>query len=104
LVRLDLGLNKVSKKRGEAEQVYRNRVVNFGDLYTKTATQLLNNQRFLNSDDKTKRKAFESLNNRVKSQLNEEAEEPRSQNRRFQRLNPNAIMTAVFNSLRRENR
>ncbi len=100
LVRLDIGLNKLTKKRDETEDDYRARVRDFGQLYTSTASSLLADPLYQNATKAQKQKAFESLNNRVKVQLNDEAEQSGFAIRRQVRLSPAAIMRAVIDSQR----
>jgi hypothetical protein len=100
LVRLDVGLNKLTKKSGEKPESYRERVQRFGSLYREYAAALLSNDKYQQASDKQKRKALDSLSNRVKAQLSDENDDKRRAGSPAYRLDPRIIMSSVLNKER----
>jgi hypothetical protein len=99
LVRLDQGLNKLEKGKGEDANDYRRRVQEFGRLYQTYGLQLINNERYQQATDAVKKKALASFAERVKAQLREQIEKGRRAQKPEVRLNPNEIVRLSIASL-----
>ncbi len=100
LLRLDIGLGKLQKKPKENDTAYRQRLTRFGDLYEAFAAELLTNAQYRRANDAVRRKALDSLAQRVKAQLNEETTKGRkAPDPRF-RLNAGTLMDAVLKAAR----
>jgi hypothetical protein len=96
LVRLDAGVSGFRQRPGETADAYRSKVQRFGDLYSRFGLQLINAPQYRNASDELRRAAFADLNEMSKRLILDGRE------RAVGRLNPNIVIAAARQSLRRQ--
>ena len=96
LVRLDAGISGFRKKEDETDAEYRQRVQEFGKLYTTYGLLLIRAQQYRNATDELKRESLATLNHHAKMLLDEgrEREAPGM-------LNAPTLLRSARESLRR---
>jgi len=66
LVRLDIGISAVEQKKNEPDDKYRQRVKDFGQLYTRYGSLLVNSPQYQKADKEIQADAIGTLNERAK--------------------------------------
>ena len=96
LMRLDAGFSGFRKKEDETDAEYRQRVQEFGRLYTTYGLPLISARQYRNATDELKRESLATLNHRAKLPLDEgrEREAPGM-------LNAPTLLQSARESLRR---